>query len=79
MQLIWLWENSFYEEENLQHKQTYIPKRVINGESCSCGFEIGPATEQQQQQTCCYCSHEYMDQIGKSVKLGNLLVDKKLL
>ena len=28
VQLIWLREKGFYEEENLQHKQTYIPKRV---------------------------------------------------
>ena len=74
VQLIWLREKGFYEEENLQHKQTYIPKRVSNEESCFCGLEIGP-----QQQKCHYCSHQYMDQIDKSVKLGKLLVDKKLL
>ena len=74
VQLIWLQENGFYEEENLQHKQTYIPKRVINGESRSCGFEIGP-----QEQKCHYCSHKYIDQIEKSFKLGKVLVDKKLL
>ena len=39
-----------------------------------CGLEIGP-----QQQKCHYCPHQYMDQIDKSVKLGKLLVDKKLL
>ena len=71
MQLIWLRENGFYEEENLQHKQTYIPKRVTKGESCSCGFEIGP-----QEQKCRYCLNKYMDPIKKSVKLGKLLVDK---
>ena len=74
VQLIWLRERGFYEEENLQHKQTYIPKRVTNGESCFCGFETGP-----QEQKCHYCSHKYMDQIEKSVKLGKLLVDKKLI
>lgn len=74
VQLVWLRERGFYEEENLQHKQTYIPKRVTNGESCFCGFEIGP-----QEQKCHYCSHKYMDQIEKSIKLGKLLVDKKLI
>ena len=74
VQLIWLREKDFYEEENLQHKQTYIPKMVTNEESCFCGFEIGP-----QQPNCRYCSHQYMDEIDKSVKLGKLLVDKKLL
>ena len=74
VQLIWLREKGFYEEENLAHKQTYIPKRVSSEESCFCGLEIGP-----QQQKCHYCSHQYMDQIDKSVKLGKLLVDKKLL
>ena len=63
VQLIWLRERGFYEEENLQHKQTYIPKRVTNGESCFCGFEIGP-----QEQKCHYCSHKHMDQIEKTVK-----------
>ena len=50
VQLIWLRERGFYDEENLQHKQTYIPKRVTNGESCLSGFEIGP-----QEQKCHYC------------------------
>ena len=74
VQLIWLREKDVYEEENLQHKQTYIPKMVTNEESCFCGFEIGP-----QQPKCHYCSHQYMDEIDKSVKLGKRLVDKKLL
>ena len=74
VQLIWLRERGFYEEDNLQLKQTYIPKRVTNWKSCFCGFEIGP-----QEQKCHYCSHKYMDQIEKSVKLGKLLVDKKLI
>ena len=32
VQLIWLREKGFYEEENFQHKQTYIPKKVSNEE-----------------------------------------------
>ena len=72
--LIWLRERGYYVTESNVHKQTYVPARVTNGESCFCGLQ-----KELQQEKCCYCSHSYRAQIEQSVRLGKVTVDKELL
>ena len=74
VQLIWLRERGFYAKENLQHKQTYIPKRVTNGESCFCGFETG-----HRNRSVIIAHISTWIKLRKVFKLGKLLLDKKLI
>lgn len=71
--LIWLRERGYGGEGISRSKQTYVPLRVTNGQSCFCGFDKGP-----EEEKCCYCSHNYRAQIEKSVQLGKITVDKNL-
>ena len=73
VQLIWLRERGHFDEEHNSSRQTYIPPRVSNEESCFCGFD------KADQERCPYCLHRYRKQIEESVESCKLLVDKNVI
>jgi len=73
VQLIWLRERGHYDEESNSSKQTYIPMRVSNGESCFCALDKVVGQDQ-----CSYCLHKYTRQIKDSIKSCKVQVDKNI-